>query len=59
MEHNSSGIATTAVSILSTIMAWTLKDVQIALSMAASLVAIVSGGFAIRYYIISTNKIKK
>lgn len=62
MEHHSNPLAAllyTVVSFTATIFAWvTIKDVQIMAGICASLVAIVSGSFAIRYYYYSTKKVK-
>lgn len=46
------------LSIWSALMAFTLKDVQTWLSIVASVGALVSAGFAVRYYYYSTKKIK-
>jgi len=47
-----------AISILFVIMI-SIADVQPVVTMLASLVAIISGIFAIRYYFYATNNIKK
>lgn len=48
------------ISLLTALFAViTLETVQIYLTMSASLIAIVSGAFAIRYYYHATKKIKK
>jgi hypothetical protein len=63
-HHNTSGesliaVMNMAISIVSAIFAWvTLKDLQLVISMFASGIAIVSGIFAIRYYITATGKVK-
>lgn len=50
----------TTISIFTAFFAWiSIKDAQVIMGMIASSVAIISGGFAIRYYIISTNKVKR
>jgi hypothetical protein len=46
------------VSILSTLIAWTFKDLQVVLGLFASLVAIVSGIMAIKYYWTAIEKLK-
>jgi hypothetical protein len=60
MDNNIShgtGVFSTALSLGASILTWiTLKDAQIILAMAASVVAIASGIFAIRYYYLATKK---
>ena len=46
------------VSILSTILAWTIKDIQVVMGLFASAVAIVSGILAIKYYWTAIEKMK-
>jgi len=62
MPHNNQpilAIISTSISIFSASIALiTLKDLQIAVGFIASLIAIISGCFAIRYYYYSTKKIK-
>ena len=55
MTNNNADLAT-AVSVSGAILS--IADVQPIVTLVASLVAIVSGVFAIRYYIKATNKIK-
>lgn len=47
------------VSILSTILAWTIKDIQVIMGLFASLVAIISGIMAIKYYWTAIEKMKE
>jgi hypothetical protein len=46
----------TAISVSGAMLS--IADIQPMVTLLASLVAIISGFFAIRYYIIATNKIK-
>lgn len=46
------------VSIVSTILAWTIKDIQVVMGLLASAVAIVSGVLAIKYYWTAIEKMK-
>lgn len=46
------------VSIISTLLAWTFKDLQIVLGIFASIVAIISGIMAIKYYWTAIEKMK-
>lgn len=48
----------TLVSIFSTILAWTIKDIQVAMGLIASGVAIISGILAIKYYLNAIDKMK-
>jgi len=64
MENHSShpigAAVSSTISLLSALFAvFTLQNLQIYLTMTASLIAIVSGGFAIRYYYFATKKIKR
>jgi hypothetical protein len=47
------------ISLASVILAWAFKDIQVILNIMASLVAIISGLMAIKYYWASIKKIKK
>lgn len=59
MEQNNTGLLSTLTSIFFTGIAWiSAKDYQIVFAIMASIVAIVSGGFAIRYYYYATKKLK-
>lgn len=58
MEHQNAP-AFTMVSILSGMLSWlSLHNAQYYMSFVASMVAIVSGIFAIRYYYYAGNKLK-
>lgn len=58
-QHHSDGLVSTTICMVSTIFAWvSIKDVQTIAAIIASLVAVVSGGFAIRYYYHATKKLK-
>jgi len=59
MQHHSPSLIYPLVSMISTILAWAFKDIQLYLNIMASIIAIISGILAIRYYWVSTNKIKK
>jgi hypothetical protein len=60
-NHHPVGAAVSStVSLLSALFAIiTMQNVQMYLTMTASVIAITSGVFAIRYYYYATNKIKK
>lgn len=62
MDNNNHPIAagfSACVSLCSALYAViTLEQVQAYLTMSASIIAVLSGVFAIRYYWIATNKIK-
>lgn len=58
-QHHSDGLVSTLICVFSTVFAWvSIKDVQTIAAIVASLVAVVSGGFAIRYYYHATKKLK-
>ncbi len=63
MEINHSNshypILSVFTSIFSTMLAWSIKDVQVYASLSATLVAIASGILAIRYYWFAGNEKKK
>lgn len=52
-------ILSVITSILSTMLAWSIKDVQVYASLFATLVAIISGVLAIRYYWFAGNEKKR
>lgn len=59
-NHPVGAAVSSTVSLLTALFAvLTLESVQMYLTMSASLIAIVSGVFAIRYYYHATKKIKK
>tara|TARA_R110000868_G_scaffold154729_1_gene380861 strand:- start:11634 stop:11885 length:252 start_codon:yes stop_codon:yes gene_type:complete len=58
--HPVGAAVSSTISLLTALFAvLTIENVQMYLTMSASFIAIVSGGFAIRYYYHATNKIKK
>jgi len=58
-QHHSDGLVSTTICMVSTIFAWmSINDVQTIAAIISSLVAVVSGGFAIRYYYHATKKLK-
>jgi hypothetical protein len=59
-QHPVGAAVSSTVSLLSALFAIiTMESVQMYLTMSASVIAIASGVFAIRYYYHATNKIKK
>lgn len=52
-------ILSVITSILSTMLAWSIKDVQVYASLFATSVAIISGVLAIRYYWFAGNEKKR
>ena len=58
-DYHIQGNFGTIISITSAILAWTAKDVQAVVSITASIIAIVSGLFAIRYYHRAHKNLKK
>lgn len=62
MEHNNNPFAATislGISIFSSIFAFiSLANLQSFMAITGSLVAMISGGFAIRYYWYATKKVK-
>lgn len=59
-ENQHHGPVPTLISILFGSFALiTMKDIQVWMSITSAAVAIVSGGFAIRYYVIKTRETKK
>lgn len=60
MEHNHPTPVSLLVSIISAIFAWiSIQNAQVLLGFAASIVAIGSGGMAIRYYYYATKEKKQ
>jgi hypothetical protein len=58
--HDFSYPISAALSLLSVVIAWiSLRDAQIVIAIIASVVAIVSGLFAVRYYYYATKEKKK
>ena len=52
-------ILSVITSISSTMLAWSIKDVQVYASLFATLIAIISGVLAIRYYWFAGNEKKR
>lgn len=61
MDTNAHGNAATSLclSILTTVLAWTIQDLEGYLRIGATIVAIASGILAARYYYYGGNKAKK
>jgi len=59
-NHPVGAAVSSTISMLTALFAvLTIENVQMYLTMSASLIAVVSGTFAIRYYYHATKKIKK
>ena len=56
--HPAEVLGFTVTSLFGAVLSWTLKDAQVVMAIGASVIAMVSGGFAIRYYYLSIKKLK-
>lgn len=59
MDTHSNAAGSLCLSILTTILAWTIQDIEGYLRVGATIVAIISGALAARYYWYNGNKAKK
>jgi len=59
-SHPVGAAVSSTISLMTALFAIiTIQEVQMYLTMSASIIAVLSGGFAIRYYWYATKKIKK
>lgn len=58
IQNNQPNPTYPVISLISTLLAWTLKDIQVIMGLVASIIAIISGIMAIKYYWTAIEKMK-